>query len=354
MTYSDQNHNRLAPRVYQDLAKRGVAMPSRNGPVLRLPGPVTLTSLRPRQRVSFCPVRDANPFFHLVEAMAMLAGHNSVRLLSFFARQMSAYSDDGERYNAFYGTRMRETWGDQLTAVIEHLRLDKDSRQAVVNLWDPADLNKPTKDKACNLMMLFSVREQQLDMTVFNRSNDAIWGTLSGANVVHLSFFQEYVACALGLAVGEWHTVTNNLHVYTHRKLGDQWVENGQWVMVLTAAGQPPVDFYGEEPGDIRPGPFLFRPGDEEARLEFDRELRGLVATWERMITGELHQLDRVLLNNEFLTGVAHPVFLSFALRRLGAREAIVRHELSRIQADDWRTACVAWVNRRADNGGAS
>ena len=45
----------------------------------------------------------------------------------------------------------------------------------------------------CNTAIYFKVREGKLNMTVSNRSNDVIWGTF-GANVVHMSILQEYVA----------------------------------------------------------------------------------------------------------------------------------------------------------------
>jgi hypothetical protein len=50
-------------------------------------------------------------------------------------------------------------------------------------------------------------------MTVFCRSNDLIWGAY-GANAVHMSILQEYVACGLARPVGHYWQVSNNYHVY--------------------------------------------------------------------------------------------------------------------------------------------
>ena len=144
MEYTARNHNQLAPQVYQDLQRIGVRQTSRNGPVLRMPRVTTLVALCPRERVNFCPARDANPFFHLAEAAAMLASANDVELMAHFAKNMRAYSDDGERYNAFYGERLRSTWGDQLNAVVLELQAKPDSRQALAQIWDPLDLTKST------------------------------------------------------------------------------------------------------------------------------------------------------------------------------------------------------------------
>ena len=67
-------------------------------------------------------------------------------------------------------------------------------------MWDAKqDLShrNESKDLPCNTHVYFSIREGFLDMTVCNRSNDLIWGCC-GANAVHMSFLQEYVATMWG------------------------------------------------------------------------------------------------------------------------------------------------------------
>ena len=49
---------------------------------------------------------------------------------------------------------------------------------------------------------------------MFNRSNDFWWG-YCGANPVHFSMIQEFVAIALEVGVGQYFTISNNLHLYT-------------------------------------------------------------------------------------------------------------------------------------------
>jgi hypothetical protein len=62
----------------------GVEEPSRNGPVRVSPYPVVTTYANPAERVLFSPMRDANPFFHLFEALWMLAGRNDLPWLVQF------------------------------------------------------------------------------------------------------------------------------------------------------------------------------------------------------------------------------------------------------------------------------
>ena len=188
---------------------------SRNGEVYRIPEVVLTKILEPRERVLFYGRRDANPIFHLLESIWMLAGRRDVAFLEQFNSRIGQFSDDGRVFNAAYGYRIRHQFGfDQLTAVIEHLRLNPNSRQAVVQLWDANDLTNETLDRACNTQMVFSVVNGKLNLLVNNRSNDFWWG-YAGANAVHFTIIQEFIAIALGIPVGNYYTVSNNLHLYT-------------------------------------------------------------------------------------------------------------------------------------------
>jgi thymidylate synthase len=146
----------------------------------------------------------------------MLAGRRDVEFLDYFNSKMKNYSDDGETFNAAYGHRARRAWGfDQLARVVQVLIKDTDTRQAVVQLWDPNDLGADTVDKACNMSMVFQSNKFNLDLTVYNRSNDLVYGGVTGANPVHFSYFQQYVADTIGLQMGTLTFVSTNAHVYT-------------------------------------------------------------------------------------------------------------------------------------------
>jgi len=304
---------------------------SRNGPVLRLKGVVSVCLLKPWQRVNFCPARDANPFFHLIEAIAMLVGYNSVQLMAYLAKNMASFSDDGVRYNAFYGTRARSDWGDQLHHAIRILRSQPDSRQAVVQLWDPYDLTKQTKDKACNLSMLFHRSGGQLCLTSFNRSNDAILGGVSGANIVHLSMFQEYVACALGLPMGPWWHVSNNLHVY---------VNEPKWPALRMAPGE---DLYRYDNAELPHSPIL-----KDAVL-FDLYAAHLVQEMLMSIQSGRALEEPTIHAEPFLAHTVVPVWNAW-LERKNGNPVQCEYWLSRIDAADWRLACYRWYERRLEN----
>src|SRR3546814_14070537 len=116
---------------------------------------------------------------------------------------MASFSDDGSTFNAAYGHRWRHHFGfDQLETVVDMLSADPNDRRAIITMWDPADLQRTTKDVACNLQIMPRIVGGTLEFTTTNRSNDVIWG-LCGANAVHLSFLQEWMAGAHGLGRSE-------------------------------------------------------------------------------------------------------------------------------------------------------
>lgn len=339
MEIEARNTNDLQSKVYAALQEHGIYDTSRNGEVLRFNEPVTTILTHPLEKVNFCPVRDANPFFHLVEAIAMIAGYNSVKLMSFFASNMASFSDDGVTYNAFYGTRMRMSWGDQLDKVIETLRDTPDSRQAVINLWNPNDLWTHTVDKACNLQIIFSIVEGKLRMTTTNRSNDAIWGGVNGANVVHFAFFMEYVCCALDIEPEKWFHFSNNLHVYT---------DNPKW-QKLKDLGEGDMVNFNYTPYNI---PLFTEPN----QITFDIECMQFCKALECILEGVIDP-SRLIggeglfeFKTPFLNKVVRPMVAAFLMWKSpnysGSEVESYMVQVMRTE-DPWLTAGYTWMKRR-------
>lgn len=208
-----------APEVYEDAlnkvplyAKSG---DSRNGPVLRVDGPAMLELYDPLQRVLFDPVRRANPYFHVMEFIWMMAGDNSTHWISQFNKGFKNYAEPSGLHHGAYGHRWREYFGaDQLLVAVEELRRDPESRRVVLSMWDPdSDLGRSKRDLPCNTHIYLDIVDDCLNMTVCNRSNDLFWGML-GSNIVHMTLLQELLAFAIGVGVGVYRVFTNNLHVY--------------------------------------------------------------------------------------------------------------------------------------------
>lgn len=212
---SARNVNGVYQKGLDLLMQEGRFEDTRVGPALVLPMPVTAVYSRPWERVLFNEERDANPFFHFFEALWMLQGRSDLKFVEYLLPRMRNYSDDGWLIRGSYGGRWRHWFEkDQINQVVQNLLEYSGSRRAVISMWDPQrDVNNSHKDTPCNTTMHFQVHGERVEMTTFCRSNDIIWGAY-GANAVHLSMLQEYIAMKLGIVSGTWYQISNNFHAY--------------------------------------------------------------------------------------------------------------------------------------------
>jgi len=322
-----RNVNEGIAEAFWKLRVMGVEEESRNGPVLVFPEPVMTIYEKPCERVLFWPERDANPIFHLMESIWMMAGRRDVKFPELFNSRIGQYSDDGEVFNAAYGHRWREHFGvDQLSEIIKLLKKDPKTRRAVMQMWDPADLTKNTKDMACNTQVFFEIRNGKLNMTVLNRSND-IWYGCYGANAVHFSFMMEFVAIATDVEVGEYRQFSNNLHLYTELYDAKKHLEN------------PPID------------------------TEYDYYKRGVVNSTPMM--SRCSRLDNskwkdwlnnaeLFCDNPFLYDVVYPDFFRYTAYPMAMVSKSRKEKTSsgmnwaeKIHDPDWRIATIQWIERR-------
>lgn len=212
-----RNVNDAYKDVFELVRDQGVVEKTRGGRVKTLPNPISVATVLPQERVLIDKERDANPFFHLYEAMWMLAGRNDLKSLQWYNSRMSEFSSDGETFHGAYGHRWRHHFDtDQLRDLLQRIEADPHSRRHVLVMYDVADgvaADSGEVDIPCNTHIYFRVIHNSLNMTVCNRSNDLVWGML-GANYVHFSILLEWMAVQLNLAVGAMVQFTNNLHIY--------------------------------------------------------------------------------------------------------------------------------------------
>lgn len=361
-----RNVNRLYTDGLRLLRQYGVREESRAGPVLVMPYPVMSVYDRPTERVLFDDKRDANPFFHLYESLWMLAGRDEYASLNCYVK------DFGERFgeppNPFirggyihgaYGRRWRGGFGeDQIDVIVSRLRSNPQDRQCVLQMWDARcggrwedgsssgfdDLNSKWKDRPCNTHCYFRVRTeieavgaslaggdrgtpepvQYLDMTICCRSNDIVWGAY-GANAVHFSMLQEYMAGRIGCRVGTMFQLSNNYHGY---------------VDVLEKVGEPGEHHYMMTPQPI---------GEKWNRWDYD--LLQFMEWHDHLWTlpGESNDIDLGIgdsIVNQWFYTTAQIMCQCNWLWKKGRKQEAQEHA-QHIEADDWRVAAVDWMGRR-------
>lgn len=231
---SVRNVGHALPAGLRLLKNEGWSRNSRNGPVYVAPWPVTTVYQCPSEKVAFWPVRDTNIAFLIYEALWMLAGRNDLEPLTRYIKDFSRYSDDGKTLHGAYGYRWRNHLNsihhekrigrlDQLDTIAQRLKHDPEDRRSVLQMWDAEyDLDYPSKDVPCNVTATFQRDVNgRLDLTVFNRSNDVIWGAYF-ANAFHFACLLEYVANKIGCDIGVYRQVSVNYHAY-HATFHPTW-----------------------------------------------------------------------------------------------------------------------------------
>ena len=163
----------------------------------------------PRSRIMFHEKRKYNIAFNCAEFIEMVNGSNSVQNLHFFNKNIAAFSDDGSTFHGAYGPRVAK-W---LPKIVEKLKSDKDSRQAVLNIYEAHDgLCDVTKDVPCTLSLQYLVRNDKLYAFTSMRSNDLFWGLQY--DLFNFTMIQELLANEIGIDVGSYYHVAGSLHVY--------------------------------------------------------------------------------------------------------------------------------------------
>ncbi len=307
------------------LDKIGHTRDSRNGPVKVAPCPVTTIYDRPWERVLINKHRDANPFFHLVESWWMLAGRNDLKPIAEFVPSIKNYSDDGGKtQTGAYGHRWRYHFSkDQVDWAIKRLKADPNDRRVVIQMYD-ADIDQINadnggKDIPCNLIALPWIDlDGALCLTVYNRSNDMVWGAY-GANAVHFSVLQEYIAFQLEVPMGRYYQVSNNFHAYlsTIEKAWD---------------------------GVNRPDPYISL-GLRSARMfETGYSLEELEDDFTRFI----EKPDRPGIRSAFLRKVACPMVMAHRDWKKNKDPFAVKEIIDQMdQQLDWTVATVDWFLNR-------
>ena len=316
----------------EDLLSVGEWEESQRGRVLVSPTPVTTVYLRPNYRVLFNERRDANPFFHLVESVWMLAGERDARFLDRYVKNFSKnFGEENGEIHGAYGYRWRNHFDiDQIGTIGDMLYHAPQTRRAVLTMWDPrVDLSVNKNDIPCNTQIFFRVREFEahdgmkkpvLDMMVCNRSNDAIWGAY-GANAVHMSVLHEVMAGLAGVELGTYYQTSFNFHAYEP---------------ILKKIGAPEDTAYLGEPSPLVRG---------NTPSERRKDAKELLAACALVIASEGYEST----GNHWLDTTVRPMMMAHQLWKGGHRPSAIE-SLNEVESTDWRAAAKAWFVRRIPN----
>jgi thymidylate synthase len=144
-----------------------------------------------------------------VEACQLLSGTSFPKLVIDIGPQFANYTEDDGMFHGSYGTRTK----GQYDVMVDRLKKDPDTRQAVVTIWNPErDMLEKKRDYPCTILHQFRIRRNRLNMSVYMRSND-VW---LGAAYDFFQFTRVQIAIAsiLGIEPGSYSHHVGSLHIY--------------------------------------------------------------------------------------------------------------------------------------------
>jgi thymidylate synthase len=353
--YSGIDPSTLYLEALEDLIRRGKECAPRGKKIKEL-RPVVFEFLDPKKRVTFLNGRTINPFFQLAESYWILGGRSDVKWLARYNESIAQFSDDGKYFNAPYGERLR-FWNkndasgfiycpiDQLRDVYKKIKDDPDTRQAVAAIYNPEFDNfyRKTKDRPCNLMLIFKLREGKLDLTVANRSNDLHWGVF-GANLCQFTTIQATIAGWLGVEVGHYFQETDSLHIYTE----DYGSKNTQDILDCSQSMLTMPQFY-----------FPDEPQIEGTMDESDKDLQlffGIVDSFihndstydtdsHELFASTIYGIEGSVTNR--YTKNALYAMLAYQAHKLKANIEHVSQALGCMEDSSWKVACLRFLYKK-------
>lgn len=332
--------NSIYKDILSQILSRGVDVSPRGMSTVEIrPAMVILDN--PRERLLTCPGRLINPFFQSLESLWILGGHGDLEFISNYLKNMEKYADGRDTFHAPYGVRMR-AWNrhrdiriamgvrDQFVDCYRALLKDQNTRQACMTFWNPSfdHCAVETNDRPCNCFFQFLIRENKLDFTISNRSNDISYG-LANTNVVQFSVILETMAMLLGIEVGREIHFINSLHVYLNeenRKINDR---------VLKA------DYEFNVYDHVKPNPFKMDFVDNPV-ADLDRELKLFFEFEKEIRKGNF--IDERLSFNFLQDGLR--LAKSFYWYKLGLFHQALE-ELSSVEDDALFVSCVEFIARK-------
>lgn len=165
-----------------------------------------------RNAINALPIgvnRGTVPGIGAVEACQLLSGTSFPKLVVDIGPQFANYAEDDGMFHGSYGTRTK----GQYDVVVDRLKKDPDTRQAVVTIWNPVrDMLEKKRDYPCTILHQFRIRKNRLNMSVYMRSNDVWLG--AAYDFFQFTRVQMAIASILGIEPGSYAHHVGSLHIY--------------------------------------------------------------------------------------------------------------------------------------------
>ena len=231
---------------------------------------------------------ESRPFnwkYFMGEIAWYMSRDNHVDFINNFSSFWNNIADGSGHVNSNYGKLL---FGEQLQWVLDSLKADPNTRQAIAFVNQPKFQYEGNKDFVCTMYLNFWIRDNKLNMKVQMRSNDIFYGLTYDAPF--FAFLQQTVwhwlkATYPDLQIGSYYHCADNIHYYErHFELAEE---------IKSENGKDPYFFLLREPlFFVKDGNYLIT----EHGRSFLTEVAGLIHSDEKIT----QENSRNILNNYF------------------------------------------------------
>ena len=161
------------------------------------------------------------------ELLWFLRGESNIKYLRDHGVTIwDEWADENGELGPVYGVQWRSwpaadgTTIDQITAVIEQIRANPDSRRLIVSAWNPGEIDKMAL-APCHAFFQFYVNGGALSCQLYQRSADIFLGV--PFNIASYSLLTLMMAQVTGFAPGEFVHTLGDAHLYlNHLEQADE------------------------------------------------------------------------------------------------------------------------------------
>ena len=193
----------------------------------------------------------------IYELLWFLRGDTNVRWLQEHGVSIwDEWADEAGDLGPVYGSQWR-SWPtsdggaiDQISAVVEQIRGNPDSRRLIVTAWNPAEIDRMALPP-CHCLFQFYVANDRLSCQLYQRSADIFLGV--PFNIASYALLTMMMAQVTGHAPGEFVHTFGDAHLYlNHREQAREQVSRKAYPMPQMHINPAVRDIFGFRYEDFR------------------------------------------------------------------------------------------------------
>lgn len=171
---------------------------------------VSFEILKPLDNCIYTDYRKWNKSYAEYEWEWYLSKNRSVKNIKKKAKIWDKMHNGDNLVNSNYGYQWSRN--KQIDYIVRELKSNKESRRAVLTIYDGKEHEEYKFDTPCTLNIVFNIIYGKLNMCVIMRSNDLWYGFCNDQYC--FSLLQHKIAKKLKIKIGTYTHFANNLHLY--------------------------------------------------------------------------------------------------------------------------------------------